>query len=381
MTTQPANLNTDNAIVESAASAVTIGDDYRAILLERVENKDAESRIKLYLKWLEATTPAGSKVAWDEPDLAAYRDYLLHEYVGRNDKRLTNASAAAHLSTIRGRYQAILSSNKTLDAWEHRALIECEKYGIDPSPANIQAAVQRAKTRLENAINPTGSTVTVIRKRDEGDGDHIRLTFEQANALLAAPFEDKRNTPLQAIRDTAIIAVMLCTGIREMELCALDVSDLRDHFGGALALNVREGKGMVQRRVPYGAGEWCLAYVDKWMEMVGITSGAVFRGFYKGGKSVRSTRLDVSSIQDILNRYPVMIDGQLVAINPHDTRRSYARRAYDTGVSLLAIQQNLGHSDSRVSERYVGTLDASARKPPAMYTPPRLRDLDKLTLL
>lgn len=346
----------------------------RVLLLDRIDNKDAISRIGMFAEWLTTT---GER--WDEPDLAAYRDHLMTAYTGRNGRPLTAASAAAHLSTIRGRYGELLTDNRTLDIWEQLAALECERYGIDPNPANVQAAVARARTRLENAINPRHSAVKVVTRRDAADSAHIRLTYEQANALLDAPFNHRTNTPLQTIRDAAILAVMLCTGVREMELCNLEVQDLRQQLGGALALHVREGKGMVERLIPYGSGEWCLAYVDKWRALAGIDSGAVFRGFYKGGKKVRPTRLDVSSIHDILNRYPVMIDGELIAINPHDTRRTYARRAYDMGLGLLAIQQNLGHSDSRITERYIGTLDASARKPPSMYKPPRLNELERLS--
>lgn len=346
----------------------------RALLLDRADNKDAISRIGIYAQWLET-----SGARWDEPDLAVYRDYLMREYTTRTGRPLSANSTAAHLSTIRGRYTDLLTDNRTLDIWEQLAAVECDRYGIDPSPANIQAAVSRARARLENAINPRHSAVKIVTHRDTADSAHIRLTFDQANALLDAPFNHRHNTPLQIIRDAAILAVMLCTGVREMELCNLEVQDLRQQLGGALALHIREGKGMVERLIPYGSGEWCLAYVDKWRALAGIESGAVFRGFYKGGRKVRATRLDVSSIQDILNRYPIMIDGELIAINPHDTRRTYARRAYDMGLSLLAIQQNLGHSDSRVTERYIGTLDASARKPPSMYKPPRLNELERLS--
>lgn len=45
------------------------------------------------------------------------------------------------------------------------------------------------------------------------------LTKEQADALLAAPGVDN----LLGLRDTAVIAVMLCTGVREAEFSALQV--------------------------------------------------------------------------------------------------------------------------------------------------------------
>jgi site-specific recombinase XerD len=72
------------------------------------------------------------------------------------------------------------------------------------------------------------------------------------------------------LRDTALIALMLCTGVREAGLCALQVRHFRLKLGGALALHVREGKGCAERLVPYGEPEWVLAVVDKWREAAGI---------------------------------------------------------------------------------------------------------------
>ena len=68
---------------------------------------------------------------------------------------------------------------------------------------------------------------------------------------------------LVGLRDMSLLAMMLCTGVREAELSALDVPDLRQKLGGALALHVREGKSCKERLVPYGELEWVLAVVDQ----------------------------------------------------------------------------------------------------------------------
>src|SRR4051794_40982525 len=61
--------------------------------------KDELHRLKRFACWLDVT-----KCAWFHPDLAAYRDYLA-------ERRLTQASIRAHLSTIRGRYESLLRDN------------------------------------------------------------------------------------------------------------------------------------------------------------------------------------------------------------------------------------------------------------------------------
>lgn len=315
----------------------------KPLLLQGVNDKDGISRIKRFDGWLKE-----NGLSWHNPDLAAYRDNLL--------QKLAPATVAAHLSSIRGRYNVLLQDNRVRDGL----------YTLTPadaSPADKKAVVDEILARLENAVKPSAAPVKQIKKQDRADSEHLRLTRNQASTLIAAPGV----TTLAGLRDTALIALILCTGLREAEACALDVKDLRQRLGGELALHVRKGKGAKERLIPYGELAFCLAYVDTWLKAAGITDGAVFRGFYKGAKRVRPTRLTTRAVQMILGDYPLMIDGHLRKVQPHDLRRTYARRLHDAGVPLAAIQQNLGHSDQKTTLGYIGILSAEQRKPPAVY--------------
>jgi integrase len=94
----------------------------------------------------------------------------------------------------------------------------------------------------------------------------------------------------------------------------------------------------------------------------------VFKGFYKARQKLRPGRLSTRAIQYVLAGYPVMIEGALTTARPHDLRRTYARRLYEAGVDLVAIQQNLGHADIKTTLRYIGALDADRRRAPGVYT-------------
>ncbi|MEO8395383.1 MAG: site-specific integrase, partial [Chloroflexota bacterium] len=191
--------------------------------------------------------------------------------------------------------------------------------------------------------------------------------------LLDAPATDARNTHREALRDAALIALMLCTGLREMEVCALDVDDLRQQVNQQLGVAVRSGKGAKARFVPYGGLAWCLEYADTWLTSAGIRSGAVFRGLRKAKpgaeKPVRPARLSVRAVQEILKRYPVYGDHEAIHVAPHDLRRTYARLLHDAGVPVVAIQQNLGHATLETTLRYVGDLTIEQRKPPTILRP------------
>jgi site-specific recombinase XerD len=330
--------------------SLAITTDVRKLLVPADADKDTKYRIGKFADWLTAN---GRQ--WHDPALPVYRDYLLTLH--------SPATVAAHLSTLRANYLRLTHDNSIRQRLFDLAGESLRTMRQEDNPANRKAFVDERITRLQNAIDPKQSSVKVTKSQDKADGEHLRLTKEQANALLAAPGV----IPLDALRDTAVIAMLLCTGIREAELCALDVKDLRQRLGGELAVHIREGKGAKERLVPYGDLSWVLAIVDKYLAAAGgITEGAVFRSFFRGGKVMRG-RLSVRAVEDILAKYPVAVDGELKAVRPHDCRRTYARRLYEAGVDLVAIKQNLGHADLKTTLGYVGTLDADKRRAPGVY--------------
>lgn len=313
-------------------------------LLAADAGKDEKYRMGKFTAWLASV--GGS---WSDPDMGAYRDYLM--------RTCAPATVAAHLSTVRGQYRRLMRDNSTRDALYHVAAREYEE------PAARKAFVDEAITRLENAMEPAAARVKKITHQDTPDAGQLRMTREQAERLMYAPGMVK----LQGKRDTAILALMLCTGIREAELCSLDVGDLRQNMGGELALYVRQGKGSKARLIPYGELDWCLVLVDAWTQAAGIDSGAVFRGLYRHGLQLRPGRLSVRAVQYILASYPISVDGRLVAARPHDLRRTYARRLYEAGTDPVAIQQNLGHASLQTTLGYIGELQASRRRGKLIY--------------
>lgn len=320
-------------------------------------------RLEHFVAWLDTNGNI-----WFSPDLAAYRDFLMSpgRTVERSGKTVYSAlsprSTAAHLSTIRGRYNLMLDDNPTRD----------RLYALAPSDDALErkAFVDEILTRLRNAVHPKAAKVKVIKKQDEIDADHLRLTKAQADSLIDAPWNLQSNTPLQILRDTALIGLLLCTGLREAELCALDVKDLRQRVNGELVLHVRDGKGAKARAVPYGDLQFSLSMVDDWLEDAGIESGPVFRGFWKGGNKVRPSRLTNNAVNAILDQYLIVIDGQRRRVKPHDCRRTYARRLWEAGVDPVIIQQNLGHADLKTTMHYIGDLKMDQRRPPAVYSQP-----------
>ena len=255
--------------------------DNLAILMPDDPNKDQKSRLGFYIEWL---TKNGRE--WYNPDLRIYRDYLLHERV-RPDKdgnpraaTLAPRTVVAHLATIRARYAQLMLNSEVQDD-----LIDLGDLA-PPDDDDGQKARQMAEmflVRLQKDVHPSVAQVKVVESQDVADSEHLRLKPYQVSALVQAP----GITSLRGLRDTALITLMVCSGIRAAEAAALHVADLRQHLGGELSLRVREGKGGKQRLIPYGPLDWCLMYVDAWLREAEIKAGHVFRGIRRGGKTVR----------------------------------------------------------------------------------------------
>ncbi len=331
-----------------------------AVLMPRQPGKDVKSRLGFYIDWL---TQAGRQ--WYQPDLRAYRDYLLRDRA-RVDKRgrlipatLSPKTALAHLATIRGRYNELTRSNEVRDRLYELANPEA-------SEAEQRALVDEFFVRLVNDLHPQTAPIKLVKLQDRADSEHLRLKPYQVSALLSAPGLGS----LRGLRDTALMTVMVCSGIRAAEAAALQVEDLRQQLGGELSLRVRAGKGAKQRLIPYGPLNWCLLYVDAWLQAAGLRAGAVFRGIRRGGKSVRERGIGTWTVNDIMNSYPISVDGALRVVKPHDLRRTYARNAYDFGMDLERIRQNLGHTSLQTTQTYIGSLDGRERHPPNMFSPP-----------
>ena len=344
-----------------------------AVLMPEAPNKDQKSRLGFYIDWLSAR---GRE--WYSPDLRAYRDYLLHKRV-RTNKHGVAAPAAlaprtvlAHLGTIRARYAELLLSSDV-----HDDLIDMGDLAGPDDPDGVKARemADLFLVRLQMDVHPAAAPVKLIEAQDHADSEHLRLKPYQVSALVQAP----GLANLRGLRDTALMTLIVCTGIRAAEAAALHVSDLRQQLGGELSLRVREGKGGKQRLIPYGPLDWCLMYVDAWLREAAIKAGPVFRGIRRGGKTVRNTAIGAWTVNDIMNAYPISIDGGLRLVKPHDLRRTYARNAYDFGMDLERIRQNLGHTSLQTTQTYIGELDGRDRHPPNMFTPPH--DQRSLALL
>ena len=315
------------------------------------DNKNVVSQIKRYNRWLAETGQI-----LHQPDLTSYRDLLL--------ETLAPSSARVHLSSIRRSYKTLVENT------QHRAALVnyLQQEYATADFATIKAMADELELRLMRAIDPQHSKVTTGSVQDEADSRHLRLTPAQGAALMIRPDLSR----IQGRRDVAIIALLLATGLREGEVVQLEIADLYQTYGGVPALRVKSGKGAKARMVPFGDMLWARQIAELWLN--GRESGPVFTRMRQGRGDMRKAQatamsMTTRSIQRMLGRYPIWIDGKLRVATPHDLRRSYAWNLFKAGISIEVIRQNLGHVDVKTTQDYIGVLDGATRAPVSVYEP------------
>jgi site-specific recombinase XerD len=104
------------------------------------------------------------------------------------------------------------------------------------------------------------------------------LTREQAQELLSLPDRES----LKGKRDYAILALLLCCGLRRTELVSeVKVGAIAQRENRWVLVDIT-GKGNRVRSVAVPA--WVKAAIDAWTTAAGITEGKIFRAVRKGGR-------------------------------------------------------------------------------------------------
>lgn len=142
-------------------------------------------------------------------------------------------------------------------------------------------------------------------------------------------------------RDQALVKLMLNTGLRAGEVCALTMGDVEISERKGI-LVVQEGKGSRQRSLPLNkpARHALAAWLKVRPESV---TGHLFTG-------QRGDALTTSALRRILENLSRRAD---VDASPHTLRHTFGKRLVDSGVSLEKVAALLGHNSLNTTRIYV----------------------------
>jgi len=174
--------------------------------------------------------------------------------------------------------------------------------------------------------------------------DNIKRKEKEKNIYQTVPEylnEDERSKLLKDvekdkdIRNTAIVFMLLYTGIRLSELCNLDRNDI-DINGqiGTVTINSIHGEKKRTVPIPKDALKILKSYLETLPEDY---QGPLFI-------SKQNNRLTTRSIQYMLEKYE---------INPHKLRHTFCRDLIEKGLDIAVVAQLAGHNDINITKRYI----------------------------
>ncbi len=163
------------------------------------------------------------------------------------------------------------------------------------------------------------------------------LSLEEVEAIL----EQINPADKLGSRDKAIIELLYSSGLRVSEACQLSIYDIDEQFVRVM------GKGGKERLVPIG--KKALLAIDNYL-----------LNFRDTQKNKDLTALFLSKKGKPLNRIAIWKIVKYWAkkadikrkISPHTFRHSFATHLLDAGADLRVIQEFLGHSNIKTTDRY-----------------------------
>jgi integrase/recombinase XerC len=257
--------------------------------------KAYRSDLESFVSWA-ARLGAGGPGDIDRLTLRRYLGYLA-------TRRYAKRTVARKVASIRRYFD-----------WQRRRAV----IAVDPAR---RLGAPAGEARLPRVLSPDD-----VSRLVEGDRSASSETGAGAEAIRA--------------RDDAVLELLYGSGLRVAELCALDVDDVD--------LAQRHvtvwGKGGKQRRVPISdpsastVADWLAAGRSR-LAREHTPAAALF-------VNLRGNRLGTRDVRRILDRRSSS------PTHPHALRHTFATHLLDGGADLRAVQELLGHSSLRTTERY-----------------------------
>ena len=275
-----------------------------------------------------------------------FKDYLT------NVKKASSNTLSSYLRDIR-QFGEYLDSHETVGYTEADEEV-LNGYiswlrGMGKSVATVSRSIASLKCFYTFLIlqrivseNPTGK---LVPDKCEQKLPQI-LTSSEVELLLEQP----ECTDFKGYRDKAMLELLYATGIRVAELVSMDIADI-DFSNRTIKVT---GKGNKQRVVPFGLP--AQRALETWLEQGRpvlartATDAAKSRATNALFLGARGGRIDQRIARDIVHR--AAREAGVPDISPHALRHSAATHMLDGGADLREVQEMLGHSSLKTTQRY-----------------------------
>jgi integrase/recombinase XerD len=254
-----------------------------------------------------------------------------------------------------------------------RDLLAYERFlhdsGLKVANADQRAVERHLAALMAGGSNPASASraLTAVRglyrfRAEEGFGEHDptsdlpaprvgqrlpkAITEEEVIRLL-----DAANGVAPAdLRDTAILELLYCTGMRVGELVGLCLGDIGWETGLVRVL----GKGSKERLVPMG--RFAEQSLERWLDQGGRPELAPRRWARRGDAeavflNARGGRLTRQGAWGVISKR-ALIAGLEGKVHPHVLRHSCATHMLARGADVRVVQELLGHASVATTQVY-----------------------------
>lgn len=182
------------------------------------------------------------------------------------------------------------------------------------------------------------------------------FTEAQVEGLLAAARRSRH-----PLRDEAMMMFLLDTGVRASEIASIRQKDMELHGGRCIVL----GKGNKHRTVHFGRNTSKALFVYL-RDQTEDPEASLFR-------SDRSERADESltrwGVRRIITRAGKEAGIEATRCSPHTFRHTMAVTFLRNGGQVFALKEILGHTDLKMTNRYVALAQADIAKQHRQFSP------------
>jgi integrase len=267
-------------------------------------------------------------------------EHSLREWLRFAEARGIPPSAMTALNLIAFLEQSGLGQRSKQARLSHlRKLLET-LHAADPGNVALETMVKQAKL--------------LKIKRSQESPTKERETHALSPKQIYAAFAVWQGQNLKALRNRALLAVLVYAGLRRSEAAALKWTDIEFEQG---VLTVRHGKGDKRRDIPFLSE--IAGYLRDWQAVCGPRA-FVFCALRKGDKLAADAPMSTKAIYEVLRETGDAIGIDFLA--PHDMRRSLITNALSAGASVVDMQFVAGHSQAATTLRYAKVKDAQEVK-------------------
>lgn len=253
-------------------------------------------------------------------DIEEYLEYVT--YYQKDDREITNEE--------RGKSRKLASLRSFYNYFFQSELIEKNPAALIPMP----------KLHQKEIIRLDADEVALLLDEVE-DGD--KLTKSQKR------FHDKTK-----VRDTALLTLLLGTGIRVSECVGLDIEDVDFKNNG---IKVRR-KGGYEAIVYFGeeVEKALFDYLEQRKRMIPL-SGHEHALFL----SMQNRRITVRAVENMVKKYASTVT-TLKKITPHKLRSTYGTSLYRETGDIYLVADVLGHKDVNTTKKHYAALEDERRR-------------------